>query len=553
VPPGINAEEHELGIEGADEGGSDRDDARDQEDRPEDEHESRSGRGVHRSQSDTSRGGSMSARADAPVDAAAPVRERPSPTRRAGWLFAVAVMGVAVLAHLPGYLHQLTDTDEGAIATMAMVVNRGGVLYRDVIDRKPPMPAFVYAGSFLLTGNNDLRLLHLLAALALGASALTLAWGARRVAGAVAGWWSAGLLVAGAIALRPHDAQAANFAHFALLPGCGAIVAARVGSRRSALLAGVLLGLATLTRQTWLIGVVPAAFAAWSFGGRRVGRAAIVVGATALTIAAIAVVVPFGQFWHWTFSGNASVLDVSGSIDVEGRAAIALELFVLANAAACWLAVRRGWRRTDLDLWLWLATGIAAFVAGFRFFGHYSLQVLPPLCLLAGLGAASCRPLLRRALFVVAAVPAIAVWTLALVTPPRVGEPVVPALARYVDAHTRPDDLVTVWGSAPDLYYRANRSPAGAFVTTDFLVGKSAFHRDSRARLRDATPGARSTFLRSLRAHPPKLFLDTSTAHLRGYGHYPLSVVPAVKAFVEAHYRRVGTLDRVTIYEQRPR
>ena len=42
------------------------------------------------------------------------------------------------------------------------------------------------------------------------------------------------------------------------------------------------------------------------------------------------------------------------------------------------------------------ATGLVAFVAGFRFFGHYWLQVLPPLCLLAGLGAASCRPRLRR-------------------------------------------------------------------------------------------------------------------------------------------------------------
>ena len=48
-----------------------------------------------------------------------------------------------------------------------------------------------------------------------------------------AGWWAAGLLIAGATALQPTDAQAANFAHLALLPGCGAIVAARIGSRRA--------------------------------------------------------------------------------------------------------------------------------------------------------------------------------------------------------------------------------------------------------------------------------------------------------------------------------
>jgi hypothetical protein len=483
--------------------------------------------------------------------------ENPSRSRRsqlrAPWLAGTAVMGVALVAHLPGYFHQLTDTDEGAIATMAMVLNRGGVLYRDVIDRKPPIPAFVYAGSFLLTGNHDLRPLHVVAGLALGASALVLAWGARRVAGVVAGWWAAGLLIAGAVAMRPHDAQATNFAHLALLPGCCAIVAARFGTRRSAVLAGVFVGVATLTRQTWIIGVAPAAFAAWATGGRRWSRVAIVVGTTALTIVSVALVVPLGSFWHWTFSGNASVLEVAGSVAVEDRAANALELFLLANVATCWLVARRGWRRTDLDLWMWLVAGLISFAAGFRFFGHYWLQVLPPLCVLGGLGAARCAPRLRRTLLVVVAVPAVAAWTVALATTPTVGGQTIPALARYVEVHTRPDDLVTVWGSAPDLYWDAGRSPGGAFVTTDFLVGKTAFRPDGKARLRDATPGARSTFLRSLRAHPPRIFLDTSTARIRGYQNYPLSVVPSVERFVHDRYRRVGKLRGVTIYELRRR
>ena len=59
----------------------------------------------------------------------------------------------ALLAHLPGYLHQLFDSDEAAIATAGMVAERGGTLYRDAIDRKPPIPAFVYAGTFLSTAS----------------------------------------------------------------------------------------------------------------------------------------------------------------------------------------------------------------------------------------------------------------------------------------------------------------------------------------------------------------------------------------------------------------
>jgi hypothetical protein len=389
----------------------------------------------------------------------------------------------------------------------------------------------------------------LVAALLLGASALVLAYGARRVAGATAGWWTAGLLIAGAIAMRPVDSQAANFAHLALLPACGAIVAARVGSRRSAVLAGVLVGIAVLTRQTWVIGVIPAAYGAWWWGGRRPARALLVVGASVVTIASIAVVVPFGPFWHWTFGANGSVLSLGESQTVGERGGIALELFLVAHIAICWLAARRGWRRDDLDLWVWLATGLVAFAAGFRFFGHYWFQVLPPLCFLAGLGVAACRPPVRRMLVVVVAVPALAAWVLSF--SPRNDDLKIRAMVTYVRAHTRPTDRVTVWGSAAEVYWRSGRAPGGSLVTTDFVVGKTAGRADGPQRLRDATPGARATFLRSLRAHPPKLFFDTSTADLRTYGSYPLDRIPSVAKFVHNRYRKVAIVRGVTVYELR--
>jgi hypothetical protein len=465
---------------------------------------------------------------------------------RAWWLGVVVIVFVALLAHLPGYLHQLFDPDEAAIATVGMVAEQGGRLYQDAIDRKPPIPAFVYAGSFVTTGSRDLRPLHVVAALCLAAAAVVLAYGARRAGGARAGWWAAGLLIAGATALQPKDAQAANFAHLALLPGCAALVAARTGTRRSAIAAGILVGLATLTRQTWIIGLVPAAYAAWTTGGRRPDRVLLVVAGAAATIAAAALVVPFGAFWHWSFAGNGSVLALGESQQIGRRGGLAFELFALANVASLWLVLRRGRHREDLDLWLWLATGILAFVAGWRFFGHYWLQVLPPLCFLAGLGAAQCLPATRRKLAVVVAVPAVAAWILAW--SPGGLNPTVQAMAAYASAHTHPGDRVTVWGDAPEVYWLSGRAPGGAMVSTDFVTGKTAGRPDGPQRLRDATPGARATFVRSLDAHPPVLFFDTSTAGLRGYRSYPLSLVPAVAGFVRSRYTPVGAVHGVEVY-----
>ena len=482
--------------------------------------------------------------------APAPPRAAAAPASgRSWWLGVVVVVFGALVAHLPGYLHQLFDSDEAAIATAGMVVQRGGTLYRDAIDRKPPIPAFVYAGSFVATGSRDLRPLHVVAAVCLAAAAVLLAYGARRAGGAAAGWWAAGLLIAGATALQPTDAQAANFAHLALLPGCGALVAARVGSRRSAIAAGILVGVATLTRQTWIIGVVPAAYAAWWSSGRRAERIALVVAGAAVTIVAVAIVVPFGAFWHWTFAGDGSVLAVGSSQNVGERGGLALELFVLANVASLWLVLRRGRRREDLDLWLWLATGLVAFAAGWRFFGHYWLQVLPPLCFLAGLGAAACRPATRRMLVVVVAAPVIAAWVLAL--SPRHLDPTVRAMSTYAAAHTHPGDRVTVWGNAPEVYWLSGRAPGGSMVSTDFVTGKTAGRANGPQRLRDATPGARTTFLRSLAAHPPVLFFDTSTEGLRGYRRYPLSLVPPVERFVRDRYEPVATVHGVRVYRLR--
>ena len=66
----------------------------------------------------------------------------------------------------------------------------------------------------------------------------------------------------------------------------------------------------------------------------------------------------------------------------------------------------------DIDLWLWVASGVAAWAAGLRFFGHYWLQVVPPLVLLAVPVVAGWVSRARTAAIVGVAVPAVAAWVL---------------------------------------------------------------------------------------------------------------------------------------------
>ena len=297
--------------------------------------------------------------------------------------------------------------------------------------------------------------------------------------------------------------------------------------------------------------MLPAALAAWWHGGRRVSRAVAVVVVTAATVASIGLVVPFGPFVHWTFSGNGSLL-FGATRDPFGRLVVALELFVFGHVVLIALAVRRGWKREDFDLWLWLLTGLVAFVAGYRYFGHYWYQVLPPLCLLAAPAITSCQTYIKVGLAALVIVPTFVFWHAAF--RPTHGSSNIDPRAFPVVAEvrrtTRPGDLITVWGSFPELYWLSGRSPGGGLVLSDFVVGRNAFTSPGRHPLQDATPGALHTFLTSLHAHPPKLFLDTSPGGVRGYQHYPFTLIPALAAFVEDHYRPIDTVGGVTVYER---
>jgi hypothetical protein len=484
----------------------------------------------------------------------------PSPEIAKGWraqgVLLAGIVTMVVVVRLPSFIHQLFDPDEAAIAAQAITLRNGGTLYVDVIDRKPPIPAYIYAWFFDLLDSTDLRPLHGAAAIALAGTAAVVALEGRRRWGTSAGWWAAGLLVGGAVGFLPVDAQAANFAHFALLPGAVAVVAARRGTSRAALVAGIALGLAVLCRQSWAIGVVPGAVAV-ALAGRR--RDVVFFGSGLIaTVAAAGIFMPFADFWYWTFASNGEYVTVGASLGSTLASLLAsvglFVLFHLTLVALVGYALHRRVRdlpawRDDIDLWLWLVSGIVAVSTGLRFFGHYWLQILPPAVLLAGRVAPVLQSRMRRV-----GAAALAVSTLVVVlfgfAPAAFRKlPDPDPVAVFVKEHTSPDDVVMVWGKFPELYLAADRAPGGSLVHSDFVTGLTGNRSPGPHTLDDAPDDARRELMASLHRNPPSMILDTSTADLRDYGAYPLHSNSELTAFVKARYRHVATVDGVMIYQ----
>ena len=75
----------------------------------------------------------------------------------------------------PGFSDRVFNSDEAYLATQAQVLNHGGRLYVDTVDRKPPVVPYLYAAVFRLTGSDDLAPVRVVAVLAQVATALLLA------------------------------------------------------------------------------------------------------------------------------------------------------------------------------------------------------------------------------------------------------------------------------------------------------------------------------------------------------------------------------------------
>ncbi len=458
----------------------------------------------------------------------------------------LALAAVAVVLHLPGLVEPLFNSDEASLATMAMEIERGGTLYTDTADRKPPAVPYIYALVFTMTGERDIRPVRAVGAVALAATALLLALEAKRRRGTRMAAVAAGaFFLAGTAANFPADSQAAGFELFMLLPMTAAVVAA---GRGKAVVAGLCLALACLCKQTAVMTALPVAFLLIRASGwRAVARAA-------LAAAALVVVTAFAfgprEFLLWTVTGNGGYLALRGSLLASCLRGLGMTTaFLGLNAVIVWCCVvARGRGQVDWDLWLWLAGGAVAVVAGFRFFGHYYLQLVPPLALIAASGVPAPGRAWRRAA-VCLVVPVVAMWLFSFSPPNARGIIPYRTVADRVRALTTPSDRIFVWGEYPEIYWAADREPATRFIHTGFLTGNSGARDAEDVRPSDGVPGAWEFLAADLAATPPDLIVDTSTASIRKSDHHPLEKTVLWEEVVRS-YQLVEVVDGVRLYRR---
>ncbi|WP_079063540.1 ArnT family glycosyltransferase [Streptacidiphilus griseoplanus] len=495
----------------------------------------------------------------------AALTERLPPRIRTGyWTRLVPALALlATLTHIPSFVRPVWSPDEGYLATQARMLADGGVLYDTVVDRKPPLLPWLYEACFAVFGSLSLWPLRVLAIGAHLVTALLMVsiargrWGGR--AGAAAG----ALYLLVSIGLSPSDTQAATFEVF-MLPSM--VAAFWYAERRRGLAAGVATAVCALTKQTGGAVLLPVLWILFQDARRRglsvpaaLGR---VLFGFALPIALVAAMLtkPKGfLFWVVTGSGDYASLDgdlllmigrALGNAAILGAAAFGLALPLLrrrrarrrAAAAGVEFPERRAASQgSTADLWIWLVSAVIAVCTGFHFFGHYYLQLIPPLILL-GVGAVATSALSWRPVLVYSVAASTVFWCLALAWPGhRLDRSA--KVATAVAEQTTPKDTMLVWGMHPEMYWLADRRPATRYLTAGFLTNYSGGKGDQKIGEKYSVQDAWKTFDQELSHHLPEIVVDDSAKS----PYSPLRF-PRIERLLDTHYQMVGLTGDTVIY-----
>jgi hypothetical protein len=533
----------------------------------------------------------------------------PARTRAfAALVLATFVLGIALRA--PTFCRPLLSDDEAIYAATADALQRGDLLYRDVVDHKPPLIYHLYQAGFAVLGRYDTQAAHALVILSVLLTAgFLFAIGSR--AGPQArgiGLAAAALFLIFSTTWHDYDALAANCELFLLAPQTIAawlllrdLATPSAGARGLAvhLAVGALIGTSALFKYQGLtflgasVGLllwwVILQRAPWSWAlpralcqvvGALLPAAVYLLWCLAAGNAA-ATIYWFKFNFSYVGAGLTGLAALSRGLRrtaLIGGAALVPYALGLAGAATAAAGVARVLRRrVNAERWveadvpspsmtlgfLWLVTSAVAVKTGGRFFGHYFHLVLAPLCLLA---APSFSRLWqknrssRAILAVLCALPAALFFALAtsgrsVAADLDEREPPYDEVAARIATLTAPEERIFVWGNSPQLYVLARRPLGTRFSSCNFVTGESPGTPTETGRWdadSNQDPATWQMLFADLERRRPALLVDAAAAGWNGYDKYPLARYPRLAAYVAEHYRPVEVRAGVGLYRRVP-
>lgn len=498
------------------------------------------------------------------------------------------------LLRIPYFFHKMQDIDEGSHAAAAAALMNGGLPYLNAVNNKPPGIFYIYKGTFVLFGRYNMGAVHFVTFLWTLATAAVLGVLAGRLGGKSAALFTILFYTTFTAALYPKMIAGNSEIFMALPYSLAALVLWFACSKEKGYLffaAGLFTGLSVLFKQVG--GAAAGAvvlflaadcarrgrkwFTAWILRSAEYGLGfCLPLAAVAFTFHRLGILKDW-LFWNVTYpsryiGAGSSSLNFLSQVWIE-FVPFVLSTIILWILAVFWLrrAVTDSGRWDDLlsrfpvFLVLWLVFSTVVTLLGKRMFGHYFIQILPPLTVIAGLHAGRIfdernRP--RRKAWLAATlsltiIPGLVFTGMAIAFEAETdtwGEirPDFRPAAAYIREHTRPEDKIFVWGWFTPVYVYSERAPSTRFLFTTMHTGYRPGSDPDEAERADITwreiPEAWPMLESDLKRDPPALIVDTSPGDYHDFGRYPIRDYPVLRSFIDENCRLETSIAGMDLY-----
>ncbi len=489
----------------------------------------------------------------------------------------IILLLITLLLRLPAFWTPLLNIDESQFAEYANMLLSGGLPYIDSVDTKPLGMYYFFAGIFYLFGKNNMIAVHIVTALWVFATAYYCHLIALKIKDSTAGIWTALFYIVFTTTYTPKYI-ATSIVVIMMLPLSISIyyIIRYLSSQKNKhmLLSGILFGIACLFKYTaginliitymffiiilpliqkrlhWNTHIRPLIY--FTFGSVLIGF---------LFYLPLQYHGIWDEFVFWSISGSATYTQSNVTFtDFIFRGITRLGSFMLVTGLIWYLGIgycitpiRNFFKYSSrnislLLIILWGLLSLIPVCVGGRFFEHYFIQLLPALCILAGIHAVHFFHKQYKWLIISIAIilPSLLSFTA------RVYAPTIYAhtgydypgnykqLGNYIAEHTSQTDRIFVWGFATPIYTYSNRAAASRFLWCDWLTGRIAGSNTSHDSNFDTqlyvTDKSWQLLFMDLEMHKPIYFIDTSPGNYHDYGKYPISKYPALQHYIDAHY-----------------
>lgn len=446
------------------------------------------------------------------------------------------------------------SVDESTYLSIAEILNHGGTLYKDAVDRKPPGLFWLYQLIGQLFGEWNIHAVHgsffiiTLILCFLIYHLCQLLGGSRTQA------LSSALLFALASSSFPREITSANAENpMLLLIVLGMMLILQSKRSIKVLIGLILLWISCLFKQYAVIVFIPPLLVlCWTDKSKRIQILSLVTIAFFLVFLPVSIYFlkknAFSEFLNYFLLDGLNYVSTSRkSINHQTSG-----IFAVFGMIMSWPALIFGIFRLKKDLIYApnillifsavLGSLLTAFLSA-RYYTHYFIPFVWWSCLLTAYGWPIIH--LKKWVWILSVTSFLFFAAFNFYRDPfgnwafsRQRQSEIKETALIINTNSNPKDRIVVWGMASQIYVMSQRGSASRFIFSDFVAGRQPGFKSPDS---IPTPGAIQLFLEDLKTNQPFIIVDTSTAGINDYQWFPIERFSEIKSYIDQNYSKFNS------------